>query len=183
MIRHIAVLLVVFSPLSSFAQTKFYQCKDQWGQPVFSQRPCGSDSIEASVNVQEKISSATPGEEASDNFSTRKATAASHSSSELDETQSSWDRIKASNRLRDLEREIARREGQISTWENARDSRIAQLRSKKHYANNNLAGATWEESISTEMQAVSSQYDSKIDREQHKIDRLFKEKEELNEVL
>ena len=32
------------------------------------------------------------------------------------------------------------------------------LRAQKARANNNLAGATWEQSLSTEMQAVASRY-------------------------
>ena len=44
------------------------------------------------------------------------------------------------------------------------DKQLAELRETKRLANNNLAGATWEGSISTEMGAVATRCDTK-DRE------------------
>jgi len=50
------------------------------------------------------------------------------------------------------------------------------LSEKKKYATNNLVGATWEQSISFEMSAVTSKYDALIDSAEAKINRLLKEK-------
>ena len=46
------------------------------------------------------------------------------------------------------------------------------LRNRKGYARNNLAGAMWEQSLSTEMQAVASKYAAEIDAKQERIKRL-----------
>ena len=43
------------------------------------------------------------------------------------------------------------------------------LRAQKARANNNLAGATWEQSLSTEMQAVASRYKVMNDADQEQI--------------
>ena len=87
-------------------------------------------------------------------------------------TTSAWDRVEASNRLREVRREIDRREARVASLESERDQKIAILKNKKCYANNNLAGAIWEESISSEMQVITDQYQSKIDAEHRKLDRL-----------
>ena len=129
------------------AQTNFYQCQDQWGQPVFSQKPCGEDAEQRSIEGPKQSGSGEYHKEV-------------------------WAKVSAGNAIRDAERQIVRREDRVEILESERDRKIAALRSKKRYANNNLAGATWEESISSEMQAVNEQYQSKIDSERRKIDRL-----------
>lgn len=43
------------------------------------------------------------------------------------------------------------------------------LRAQKARASNNLAGATWEQSLSTEMQAVASRYKVMNDADQEQI--------------
>ena len=46
--------------------------------------------------------------------------------------------------------------------ERLRDTELERLRAKKALANNNLAGAAYEQSISTEMQAVVAKYNGEI---------------------
>ena len=48
---------------------------------------------------------------------------------------------------------------------------------------NDLAGATWEESISSETQAINEQYQSKIDSQRRKIDRLQEQADPVSESL
>ncbi|WP_420913248.1 DUF4124 domain-containing protein [Kineobactrum sediminis] len=35
------ILLATLAGTAS-AQSRFYKCEDKWGQPIFSQRPCGA---------------------------------------------------------------------------------------------------------------------------------------------
>ncbi|MDV7391114.1 hypothetical protein RZS08_07170, partial [Arthrospira platensis SPKY1] len=49
---------------------------------------------------------------------------------------------------------------------------MASLSRKKQFASNNLAGATWEESISEEMNAVAQKYDALIRNDQSRIEQL-----------
>ncbi|MBU1311161.1 MAG: DUF4124 domain-containing protein [Gammaproteobacteria bacterium] len=56
-----------------------------------------------------------------------------------------------------------------------RDIKLAELKSSKEQALNNLAGAVWEESLSKEMAAVAIQYDTDIRGIDTEIDRLVNE--------
>lgn len=56
---------------------------------------------------------------------------------------------------------------------------LAALRAKKAQANNNLAGAVWENSISEEMSAVVARYDVRIRGLREEIRRLEGEREAL----
>ena len=173
-------LCLLLASASAQAQTKYYQCKDQWGQPVFSQRPCGTDATQSTVTAQEKIS---PSEGSKSNSHSDSASAGNEKTNSLVESESSWDKVTASRRLREAEREIERREDKIERLERERDTKIAKLDNSQRYANNNLAGAQYMESLATEMRAVNDQYGSKIDSEERKIDRLLDEAEKNRQVL
>jgi uncharacterized small protein (DUF1192 family) len=75
-------------------------------------------------------------------------------------------------RVRELEYEIQRRRSNIVDEQAAMEREVATLREKKAHVNNNLAGATWEKSISEEMSAVVARYDVRIRTLQDEIDRL-----------
>jgi len=168
--RHGPIILALLTLASSAsAQTQFYKCQDKWGQPIFSQRPCGENAETGTVSGPEH----TGGPVAP----TAAAPAMPPGES------SAWDRIEAANLLREANREIDRREDRISSLERERDQKIAALKNKKRYANNNLAGATWEESISTEMRAINDQYQSKIDSQRSIIDRLQEQADRVSESL
>lgn len=83
--------------------------------------------------------------------------------------------------MSEITREISLMEGRVDNYRRAMDSEMNRLRNKKLYANNNLAGATWEQSISDEMNAVASKYDSMIRAAQNRIDQLRNEEDRLRE--
>ena len=56
---------------------------------------------------------------------------------------------------------------------------MAKLKDSKRYANNNLAGAVWEESLSNEMAAIAAQYDTDVRAIDVEIDRLNDELKRL----
>lgn len=62
------------------------------------------------------------------------------------------------HRIKDVEAQIAHGEGAIAQRNVQMEGELAELRRKKGLANNNLAGATWEQSISSEMQAIVQKY-------------------------
>jgi predicted nucleic acid-binding Zn-ribbon protein len=80
-----------------------------------------------------------------------------------------YQQMKADNRKAQLKRDIRKSEQQIEKYQAQMQSELAALRSKKRYATNTQAGATWEQSISTEMQAVTSRYDSLMDVERDNL--------------
>jgi hypothetical protein len=72
-------------------------------------------------------------------------------------------------------REIERHEQIITDYRAEMSRQMAALHDRKQFANNNLAGATWEQSLSGEMSAVAQKYDSLIRSEQIQIDQLRKD--------
>lgn len=78
----------------------------------------------------------------------------------------------AADKRKGVEQEIAYLNGRIQSNLRAMDAEISLLRSKKNYARNNLAGATWEQSISGEMQAVTAKYTAENTANQQKIAQL-----------
>lgn len=80
------------------------------------------------------------------------------------------------NRKRlDLESDIQYTKDRIESYQRSMDAELAGLSRQKNRANNNLAGATWENSISSEMQAVTAKWSSKIEIEQSRLARLYQE--------
>ena len=73
---------------------------------------------------------------------------------------------------REVEAEIIQRERAITSLVNQQEAEIARLRESKGRANNNLAGATWEQALSTEMGAVADRYRTRIEIEQNALRRL-----------
>ena len=76
----------------------------------------------------------------------------------------------------EIDREVKRLNSEIKKYQRRMNKELADLSDKKKYAANNFAGATWEQSISSEMSAVASKYDALIDSAEARIDRLYKEK-------
>ncbi len=79
--------------------------------------------------------------------------------------------------------EIDKHNKNIKRYRKMMRSELAALKRKKGYARNNLAGATWEQSISTEMRAVTEKYQQMIDSEKYDIDALKDEIKELRKQL
>lgn len=81
------------------------------------------------------------------------------------------DATKARKR-RDLTAEIDERERSIVRLAQQQEAEVTRLRQDRSRANNNLAGATWEQSLATEMSAVAERYRTRIEIEQVAITRL-----------
>lgn len=73
---------------------------------------------------------------------------------------------------RDIAHEIRNTERRIARLQDRMNAEVAALRKKKAAASNNLAGATWEQSISTEMQAITMRYQAEMQTERLLLDDL-----------
>jgi uncharacterized small protein (DUF1192 family) len=141
------------------AQAQIYKCTVA-GKTVFSDQPCDADAKPLDVRpasgrgADQRLSSDGTPINASSN------------------PQELLSRMERDRRIRDLEHEIRARRSRISDEQSAMDREIAALRQQKTRANNNLAGATWEKSISEEMSAVVGRYDVRIRTLQDEINRL-----------
>lgn len=149
---------LVLTVQTATGQEVYYRCEDPRGQPVFSQRPCGDNAEVGTLS----------GQMAQERREADKAT---------------WDRVAASNALREAERELNRREDRVREIERERGARLAALKSRSNRANNNLAGAQLIEDMATEMQAVTQQYEAQLAREYRGIDRLEERIQRLREAL
>jgi len=129
--------LLVAATLSS--QAAVYKCTDAKGNVTFSGMPCAKDAKPIEVNVS------APSKEG------------------FNQSEARLQAMEADQAEGRKQRQIQSLQEEIKKKQRKRDKELAILRNKKSYARNNLAGATWEESISTEMQAVTDRYQGEID--------------------
>lgn len=69
-------------------------------------------------------------------------------------------------------REITRLEADRKRVIERRDQRMHELQNGRRYANNNLAGATWQQSLAQEMAAVAQQTDTQVESIDRQIEQL-----------
>lgn len=72
--------------------------------------------------------------------------------------------------IREADQKIKNIQNQILSEQTRLENELQALRNKKDRANNNLAGATWEQSISSEMQAAATQSQTRIADLQRRLD-------------
>lgn len=140
-------VLVLSSGFSYAAQ--MHVCTDAAGNKSFQQMPC-QNSAKAEVKNLEPaamVGTVSPG---SDQF---------------------YENARQFNTQEQLKREIRKSENKLKQYQAAMQNELAILKNKKRAANNNLAGAQWESSISTEMQAVTTKYNSLMTTEQAHLER------------
>lgn len=146
------------------AQAGIYKCVVN-GQTVFSQHPCGDQAVEVKPKVIQPSASAMAEQQAA-NASVQAAASS----------------MERSRRMVQIERSIAGLDDSIAAMGAERDQRIADLRFNRNYANNNLAGATWQQSLAMEMEAVAAQYAASIQSAQLEKSRLLEEYARLREA-
>ena len=83
------------------------------------------------------------------------------------------------NQRSDINRKIEEVKREMRVLQSQMDAEMDALRLKKLRATNNIAGATYEQSISQEMQAVAATYDAKLRTKTAEIDRYRKELDDL----
>ena len=157
------------------AQAGIYKCKVD-GVTVYQSSPCegGKEMVmkSAAPAPVPESQKTWPQNEMVDNVS--KATAYTRSSEKHYLIQREIDK---------KDREIKKHRKNIKHYQHKMRSELVVLKRKKGYANNNLAGATWEQSISTEMEAVTAKYRQMIDGENGEIVQLRDEIKELKVEL
>ncbi|KKO43956.1 hypothetical protein WG68_18130 [Arsukibacterium ikkense] len=89
------------------------------------------------------------------------------------------DRLRGALRKRDIQQQINRLEAEKLRKIAERNAKINQLRNAKLAAENNLAGAVQQDSISGEMTAVVTQYDTDVRMIESEINRLNDEARQL----
>lgn len=135
---------------ASTANAEIYKCV-QNGRQVFSDMPCATNAEKLDIR---------PAAGQADKTAVEKANA---------DTKARNQAIDQAMKKRNVENRISRAQHEIERLTAEKEARLAALRNRKGYANNNQAGAIWENSISEEMNAVASDYNSRIDQERHEL--------------
>ncbi len=154
--KWIPTFILSVLPLVGYAE--IYKCQDERGKTTYSQHPCGDSGEVITVNPT------VPSVNSPD------------SRSEFNQT---LDAIDIRTEIRRLERYISLLKARKRSFTRKMDAELNALKQKKLYANDNLAGATWEASISTEMRAITESYHTKMTATQDLIDEANRELELL----
>ncbi|MFM4976318.1 MULTISPECIES: DUF4124 domain-containing protein [Aeromonas] len=128
--------LTVAAPM--FTQAEIYKCTNN-GNVTFSDIPCTNNAQPIEVNVY------IPSDDI--------VAMANQQTQDIEQNLATSKK----------QRQIDTLHSEIETKKLKRDNELRLLKSKKGLAANNLAGATWENSISAEMQAVTLRYQGEID--------------------
>lgn len=152
------------------------KCTGPDGKTVFQDAPCAGKGEKIEVRpASGGAPSAAPAAASTPLAAAQTATAAATPSSKKEGAfGESWQR-----RTFLENRGIADARGAVQSHQAQCDAKQRELASKKNLANNNLAGATWEQSISAEMQAAATICDSKGRDLRAQLEGLEKELREL----
>lgn len=156
-------VVVALTGMVCSAQT-IYKCPDANGRLSMQDTPCAGGST---INVKP-----ASGGDGSAPASPTKAPVASVERKGL---KSDVEQMARERRLRELDFEVSQRNSRIGGIQADSERRMALLRDEKLRAKNNLAGATWEQSLSAEMQAIATDTQTKLAALQGEIATLEKE--------
>lgn len=149
--KQLIFIMGICGIIANPASADIYKCTGSNGVVTFSQMPCGHDAKKIQVETAEPT-----------------AAAAAQSRKDID----SMNKTVAESAY---QRQLQAKRNRIQELIDERDRKLSALRYKKQYANNNLAGATWEKSISDEMQAVTMRYSTDIANARSDLHQLEKE--------
>jgi hypothetical protein len=161
MLKTLPLLLALASFHAVAGSGSYHVCTDAKGQKLFTQDPCPNG--QAAEVKRYSVSNTTPAP-------------ASASDNRLSTDNPAYIKMRDSNRRAELERAIKKNEKEISKLQQQLDTELAGLKIKQGQANNNLAGATYQQSLATEMQAVTDRYKLQMQNKQSELDR---QREEL----
>ena len=99
----------------------------------------------------------------------------SKNTSEIDQQSTQSKGIDSFIRAQEIKRDVEQRQSKIETYQTQMDRQIAALEAQAKEQPNNLTDATFDNSLSRKMSALTSRYATLIDVEQHQIDRLLQE--------
>ncbi len=147
---HAAATVALGVALWSSAQAEIYKCTVN-GKTAYSERPCGADAETVQIKV-------APVDQAAKEAAQQRISALG--------TRVQADQIRT---------KISSLESEINALNRKREADLQRIAAKKTRAANNLAGATWEQSLSTEMDATNRKYDSLISLKQGELERTREE--------
>lgn len=161
MLAQLVILMAVLFVAPAWAVNK---CTQSDGRVVFQDAPCATGKAE-SLTVRPASGSGKALEKSSSAGGTADVESSSPVARPMTEAQKIEKRIAESQKARRLVELEARlvpdSQNAIYRHRQQCDGDMAALQAKKARANNNLAGATWETSISGEMTALATRCDTR----------------------
>lgn len=160
----VAAALAAWAAMPAQAINK---CINEWGRPVFQDAPCpggrgGEIDVRPASGAAKKAEAPRPAD-AGGGAAAASAAAAPAAMTEAQRIEANIAKSQRERRGRELETIfIPQKRQEIEQYRQGCEAQLAELRDRKKSANNNLAGATWENSLSSEMIAVSTQCDTKM---------------------
>ena len=162
-----------------------YKCDDGTGKQIFQDRPCTTGKS-STIEVRPASGHAPKPSPAALAAPTtgQSAAPAAKPMTEADRINAQTDRMRKSGRLKDInELYLGGAYDNIQRVQNNCRKDLDALARRKGSAMNNLAGATWEQSISAEMQAVATRCQGEQLAAQNELERLRSEKAQLEKDL
>lgn len=149
LLQHIMLASLLCAALPAHAQ--IYKCTEN-GKTIYTDKPCrsGGETIEI-----------------------RNAPSSSGSRLADDNMASLTEDLARDRRRSQIDREIRERQDKIASLQAALNKELEDIQYAKRFANNNLAGAMWRQSMSSEQEAKVQNYNMQIEAEQKAIDRLI----------
>lgn len=141
-----------------------YKCKDAGGTTVYSAQPCAANAKPIDV----RPASGASRQVAAPAVAAGAAGAADPVPANIQRSLVQRGNDAAQRRI--LDDDITRKQREIAAMNAEHESQQAALRAKKGLARNNLAGATWEQSISDEMQAVAAAHSTRVGIAQRELE-------------
>ncbi len=143
------------------------KCVDDVGKVVYQSAPCPATAKGSEITLQKAppVPVASPVD-----------------AEELKRIQQTANAMERERKLKEINRAISDTEELITDYRQAMNSELSALQQKKQLAQNNLAGATWEQSISAEMSSVTQKYDALIRDQQTRIERLRADADQLRKT-
>lgn len=166
---HVLLVGLILVPAVATAQ---YKCVSPSGAVSFQQTPCASTQQQKRLDLKvapAPAPSAASGAPAGDGASAGTV------------EQRMVRKMERDRKLLELDREIARTELTMNNRNAQMAGEMEALRSRKALARNNLAGATLEQSISTEMQAVAAKYKAMNDVDIERLKQLRAQREAMRQ--
>lgn len=176
----VALLLAASTPAWAI-----YKCDDGTGKQVFQDRPCATGKS-STVDIKPASGHASkPSQAASAPPATGNSnTPASRPVTEAERLNAQADHIRKRARLRDInDLYLNGAYLNVDRVQNKCRNEMEALSVKKRSSMNNLAGATWEQSISAEMQAVATRCQAEQQTAQNELERIRSEKAQLEREI
>ncbi len=141
----IRVFITALALVSAPLQAQIYQCINERGKPVFSDSPCGEAAKQ--IHLENRSSGLSMSVEGMEN-------------------------VARANQVRKAERDIAKAERRIALLMQEKRRKIARIDHDAQFAADNIAGATYLDSLAKEKQAVIDDYNLRIDLQRDLIKRI-----------